>query len=88
MQSGPRANDLAFIQYDLDRSTLTMVRTLVLEELLIAVFDVFRESDSVADGQHDLLSLEHTEFRFWSSGNASRRLLSNNDSSLNRPKGS
>jgi hypothetical protein len=34
---------------------------LVIEELLPAVFDVFRESDPVADCQRDLLSLEHTE---------------------------
>jgi hypothetical protein len=35
---------------------------LVIEELLPAAFDVFRDSDPVADSQRDLLSLEHTEF--------------------------
>ena len=46
----------------LPSSMLTTVRSSLLREVLTAVFDVFRESDPVADGQRDLLSLEHTEF--------------------------
>ena len=34
---------------------------LVIEEPLVTVFGVFRESDPVADGQRDFLSLEHSE---------------------------
>src|SRR3984893_11221463 len=61
MQSGPIANNLAFIEYDLAMINADHRPELVIEELLPAVFDVFRESDPVADCQRDLLSLEHTE---------------------------
>ena len=41
---------------------LPLIEMLIhIEELLPAVFDIFRESDPVADCQRDLLSLEHTE---------------------------
>ena len=59
---GAIANNLAFIEYDLALINADHGPELVIEELLTAVFDVFRESDPVADGQRDLLSLEHTEF--------------------------
>jgi hypothetical protein len=62
MQSGPSANNLAFIEYDLALINSDHGPEFVIEELLPAVFDVFRESDPVADSQRDLLSLEHTEF--------------------------
>ena len=61
MQSGPIANNLAFIEYDLAIINADHGPELVIEELLPAVFDVFRESDPVADCQRDLLSLEHAE---------------------------
>ena len=62
MQSGPIANNLSFIEYDLPIINADHGPELVIEELLPAVFEVFRESDPVADSQRDLLSLEHTEF--------------------------
>jgi hypothetical protein len=62
MQSGASANNLAFIEYDLALIDADHGPELVIEELLPAVFEVFRESDPVADCQRDLLSLEHTEF--------------------------
>jgi hypothetical protein len=62
MQRALSANDLAFIEYDLAIINADHRPELVIEELLPAVFDVFRESDPVADGQRDLLPLEHTEF--------------------------
>jgi hypothetical protein len=61
MQSGPSANNLAFIEYDLAVVNANHGSELVIEELLPAVRDVFCESDSVADCQRDLVSLEHTE---------------------------
>src|ERR1700732_861537 len=61
MQSGPIANNLAFIEYILAIINADHGPELVIEELLPAVFDVFRESDPVADCQRDLLSLKHTE---------------------------
>jgi len=61
MQSGPSANNLAFIEYDLALIDADHGPELVIEELLTAVFDVFSESDPVADLELDLLSLEHTE---------------------------
>ena len=62
MKSRAVANNLAFIEYDLAIINGDHGPELVIEELLPAVFDVFRESNPVADGQRDLLSLEHTEF--------------------------
>ena len=62
MQSGASANNHAFVEYDLAIINADHGPELVIEELLTAVFDVFRESDPVADSQRDLLSLEHTEF--------------------------
>jgi hypothetical protein len=61
MQSGPGANNLAFIKYDLAIINADHGPELVIEELLAAAFDVFRESDPAADSQRYLLSLEHTE---------------------------
>jgi hypothetical protein len=49
MQSGPIANNLAFIEYDLAIINADHGPELVIEELLSVVFDVFRESDPVAD---------------------------------------
>jgi hypothetical protein len=62
MQRGAIANNLAFIEYYLAMINADHGPELVIEELLPAVFDVFRESDPVADSQRDLLSLEQTEF--------------------------
>jgi len=61
MQSSPVANNLAFVEDDLAIINADHGPQLVIEELLPAVFDIFRESDPVADGQCDLLSLEYTE---------------------------
>ena len=61
MQSGPISNNLAFIEYDLAIINADHGPELVIEEFLPAVFDVFRESNPVADCQRDLLSLEHAE---------------------------
>src|SRR5271165_5112185 len=61
MQSGPIASNLASIEYDLAFINADHGPELVIEKLLPAVFDVFRESDPVADCQRDLLSLEHAE---------------------------
>src|ERR1700675_3086661 len=49
MQSGPNANDLAFIEYDLAFINADHGPELVIEELLPAVFDVFRDPNPVAD---------------------------------------
>src|ERR1700676_170214 len=49
MQSGPIANNLPFIEYDLALIDADHSPELVIEELLPTVFDVFRESDPVAD---------------------------------------
>ena len=49
MQSGPIANNLAFIEYDLAIINADHGPELVIEELLSVTFDVFRESDPVAD---------------------------------------
>jgi hypothetical protein len=62
MQSDAVANKLAFIESDCAVINADHSPELVVEELLPAVFDVFRESDPVADSQRDLLLLENTEF--------------------------
>ena len=49
MQRGSIANNLAFIEYDLALINADHSPELVIEELLPAVFDVFRESDPVTD---------------------------------------
>jgi hypothetical protein len=49
MQSGTIANNLAAVEYDLALVNPDHGSQLVIEELLPAVFDVFRESDSVSD---------------------------------------
>jgi hypothetical protein len=56
MQSGASANNLAFIEYDLALIDADHGPELVTEELVPAVFEVFRESDPVAYSQRDLLS--------------------------------
>src|ERR1700720_2041239 len=61
MQSGHSANNLAFVEYDLVLVDTDHGSKLVIEELLPAVFDVFRESDPVADCDADLVSLEDIE---------------------------
>ena len=61
MKTGAVANNLAFTKYDLALINADHGPQLVVEELLPAMFDVFRESDPVADCQRDLLSLSHTE---------------------------
>jgi hypothetical protein len=61
MQSGPIANNLPVIEFDLAFIDADHPPELVIEELLPAVFDVFRESDPVADCQRDLLSLKYIE---------------------------
>jgi len=49
MQSGAIANDLAFVEYNLAIVNADHGPQLVVEELLPAVFDVFREPDPLAD---------------------------------------
>ena len=61
MQSGPIANNLAFIEHDLAIINADHGPEFVIKELLSPLFDVLRESDPVADCDADLLSLEHTE---------------------------
>ena len=61
MQSGAVENNLALVEYDLALINVDHGSELVVEKLVSATFDVFRESDPVADCQRDLLSLEHTE---------------------------
>jgi hypothetical protein len=63
-KGAPIANNRAFIEYDLAIISADHGSELVIEKLLAAVFDVFRESDPVADCQCDLLSLEHIQFPF------------------------
>jgi hypothetical protein len=46
MQGGPSANNLAFIEYDLVSINADHGPDLVIEELLPAVFDVFRDIGS------------------------------------------
>src|ERR1700720_1622258 len=83
MQSGPLANKLAFIEYDLAFINADHGPELVIDELLPAVFDVFGESDPVADCQRDLLSLEQTEFSCLVEWQVLLdAILSDNDSSL------
>src|SRR5260370_23016100 len=55
MKTGVVANNLAFIEYDLAIINADHGPELVIEELLPAVFDVFRKSDLVADRDVDLL---------------------------------
>jgi hypothetical protein len=62
MQSGPMANNLAAVEYDLALVNADHVRSSLLRNLCPRVFDVFRESDPVAHGQRDLLPLGDTEF--------------------------
>jgi hypothetical protein len=87
MQSGPSANNFAFIEYDLAVINSDHGPELVIGELLPAVFHVFRESDPVADCQRDVLSLEHTELLClveWQL--LFDAILSDKDSSLHRPR--
>jgi hypothetical protein len=71
MQSGAVANNLAFVEYDLALINADHGPKLVVQELLPAMFDVFRETDPVAHRERDLLLLEHAKLncRAWSSGN-------------------
>ncbi len=89
MQSGPIARTIAFVEYDLAIINADDGPELVIEKLVPAVFDVFRESDPVADCHHDFLTLEHTELPClvdWQL--LLDAVLSDDDSSLNWPKGS
>jgi hypothetical protein len=61
MQSGAVANDLAFVKYDLALINANHGPQLVVEDVLPALFDVFREPDPVADREGDLLLFEHAE---------------------------
>jgi hypothetical protein len=61
MEGGAVSNNLALVEYDLALINADHGSQLVVEELVPAVFDVFRESDPVADWQRDLLPLEHAE---------------------------
>ena len=54
MQSGAVANNLAFVEYDLALINADHGPQLVVQELLPAVFDVFREPDPVADRERDV----------------------------------
>jgi hypothetical protein len=58
-------------EYDLALINADHGPKLVVQELLPAMFDVFRESDPVAQRERDLLLLEHAKLncRAWSSGN-------------------
>jgi hypothetical protein len=67
MQSGPSANNLAFIECDLAIINADRGPELVVEELLPAVFDVFRESDPVAPIAMQVFSRSKTlNLRVWS----------------------
>src|SRR5262249_12562551 len=61
MQSRAVANNLAFVERDLAIINADYSPQLIVEELLFAVFDVFREPDPIADRERNLLPLEHTE---------------------------
>jgi tetratricopeptide (TPR) repeat protein len=61
MQSGASANNLAFIEYDFAIIDADHGPELVVEELVPAMFDIFRESGLVADRQRNCLALEHAE---------------------------
>jgi hypothetical protein len=61
MQGLAVANNLAFVEYDLPFIDSDQGPHLVVEELLPAVFDVFREPDTVTDRERDLLPLENAE---------------------------
>jgi hypothetical protein len=69
MQSGPIANSLAFIEYDLAIINTEYGPELVVNELLPAVFDVFRESDPVTIASVIFSRSNTLNFRAWSSGN-------------------
>ena len=71
MQSGTVANNLAFIEYDLAFINADHGPKLVVQELLPAVFDVFREPDPIADRNVDILPLEDAEL----AGLTERQLL-------------
>src|SRR5262249_8381682 len=61
MQKGAVANNLAFVEHDLALIDADYSPQLVVEELLSAGFDVFREPDPIADRERNLLPLEHAE---------------------------
>jgi len=61
MQSGAIANDLAFVEYDLALFNSDYGAQLVIQELLPAVFDVFRKPDPVADRERNFFPHEHAE---------------------------
>jgi hypothetical protein len=70
MQSGAVANNLAFIEYDFDFVDADHGPELVIEELLPAVFNFFRESDPVAPIASVIFSRSNTlKIRVRSSGN-------------------
>jgi hypothetical protein len=69
MQSGPIANSLAFIEYDLAIINTDYGPELVVNELLPAVFDVFRESDPVTIASVIFSRSNTLNFRVWSRGN-------------------
>jgi hypothetical protein len=61
VKTGAVANNLAIVEYDLVLINANDGSQLVVEEFVAAVFDVFRETDPVADCQSDLLPLEHAK---------------------------
>jgi hypothetical protein len=69
MQSGHIANSLAFIDYDFAIINTDHGPELVVNELLPAVFDVFRESDPVIIASVIFSRSNRLNFRAWSSGN-------------------
>src|ERR1700760_1302538 len=62
MQSDSGANNLASIEYDLALINADYGPELVIEELLPAVFDVFRESDPVADCHRKTLNINPSDW--------------------------
>jgi hypothetical protein len=54
-------NKLAFVENDFAIINADHVPQLVVQELLPAVFDNFRESDPVVDREHDLIPLKHAK---------------------------
>src|SRR5215469_10427998 len=61
MQSGTVANNLAFVEYDPALINTDHGPKFVVQEVLPAMFDVFREPDPVANRDINILALEHAE---------------------------
>ena len=61
MKTGAVANNLALVEYNFALINADHGPQLIVEELVPAVFDIFRESDPVADRERDLLPLKHAK---------------------------